>query len=255
MSASDNLQTQSLGRSLDVLEERLRGQLADLVKANRLFMIIGILLALVMGIYLHFITGELNKYVMDPGTMASFVRLNAQQRMPQVIEELERSLTANAPAMVQEARVKFIGELPRLRTEMEKRLVDMLAKEIMVALQGHLDKAVDGMIRDDKAKLEPLIISASSEEGLSNLTLEFEKLFQKGAGEMLRAKLDEDYNKELAKMVEYMRRLRTAKDLTPMEEYESRIVRDAVGAVANIVTETAKDPLGLKKKAEGEATR
>ena len=242
MAPEQDVKSPSTDAAVSSLAKRLQGLLHETRHANRVSLIGGVVLAIFIAAYMHFlIVGRLEVYIKDPATIATLIRVSAEQHVPQVMRELERSLKTNAPEMIAQARTQLMTALPETRKAIEKQAVETIVKEVRAVIQGNLDKVVDDMVRNQKGKLEPLIAKASSEDGVHKLTEEFTHLFEEGLGKPFRDRLEEGkYVQRLRHMAEYMRRLRTAKDLTPKEQVEREWVEHGVSTIAHLLHITVK---------------
>jgi len=251
MASEESAQTQDVQRAADGLASRLEGLVAEVQRSNRTTIIVGIILAVVIALYMHLlIVNRLEKYIKEPDTIAALIRTSAQQQIPELINELRTSLRSNAQQYVADGRKALMTQVPKFRKNLEKRVVNGAAKEMRAVLQGGLDKIVDDMIKNQKDKLDPLIAKAADDEGVSILTDEFEKLFEEGLGEPLKARLDKGkYVKRMKDMAAYLRRLRTAKDLRPKEEYEKELLTEAVATLARIMKKTVTGDKAVPAKA------
>jgi hypothetical protein len=245
--ASDQIsQTTDVDQASARLVKRLEGLLAATRRSNRVTLIVGVVLAVVIAGYMHLlIVSPIEEYVHQPSTIAVLVRQSAERQVPEVVRQLKTGLKKSAPEMVRDMRIKAVKALPGFRAEFEKQLVEAAAKEVRAVLQANLDKLVNDMLKDQKEKLDPIIAKATDDDGVRKLTEEFEKVFSDGLGKPLKDVLDKGkFTQNLKGMSDYLRRLRTAKDLTPKEAYEKTVVEDFMNTLAHIVHKTAKDPTG-----------
>jgi len=250
MSTDNSAPAGDLENAVASLEERIARQVAALRNGNRVFLIIGIVLAIAIFVWLSLVTNKLNSYLREPETLAHLFLDAAGDKLDPALNELKKNLADNRQKNVEAARKELMKQLPSQRVQLEKTLVKRLTREIVTVLQAHLDDIVKDMIKEDKDKLNPLIDKASSDQGQAELTKEFTELFAKGVGEPLKDELDKDYNKTLDDMLNYLRKLRTSRNLSPKEEYEKERITEFMIMLANLLSETAEDPLGMEKKPE-----
>ena len=231
-------QTSDLEQAAAKVEAAFRKQLADMRAANRTFLIAGIVLAAAIAAYLHVIAISLASYIEEPKTLAAFVRAGAEGQIPLMISELKTSLKHNAPGMVSDVRASLVSEVPALRAEAETRIAKRLVQETMGILKAQLNPLVKNAVTNDRKKLDPLINQAATQP--EALTKELESVFVAGLAKPIKEDLDKEHNKKLRDIRDYLRRLRTGKNLTMREEYEKDQIADFVGAFANLLEESVK---------------
>ena len=235
---------------LKEVQGELSRELARIVRGTRIMLVVGIVLAIVIAVYLHWILGELGSMIAEPDTMAIAVRRQVEQQIPEVVTELERSLSENAPNMVADARATLMRRLPELNREAQARLAVYIAEQVAAKLGAELDKMTEDIIRDNKKEIDALIDKSLEEGGAAKLKAEFEKLFADAIGESLDAALEET-NTRLARHRDHLHRLRTAEELNPWEKEEKELVMSWVILVAQALedaadlpgTEAAKTPM------------
>jgi len=226
---------------LSEAQDELSRELARILRGTRIMFVVGIVLAAVIAVYLHWILGELGSMIAEPDTMAIAVRQQVEKQIPEVMTELEKSLSENAPGMVADARATLIQRLPEINREGQARLSAYIAEQVAGKLGAELDKMIQDIIRDNKKEMDALIDKSLEEGGAAKLKAEFEKLFADAIGESLDAALEET-NARLTHHRDHLRHLRTAEKLTPWEEEEKELVTAWVILIANTLEETAARP-------------
>lgn len=246
--------TEGADSSAADLEKRLEKMLRSVRKANRTVLIVGIILALVIGLYLHVLLSEVNSYLGEPTQMAKVATGLLLARIPGVSESLEVTLKRDADKIVAQLRAKVVEGLPALRKELETRAVKVLARELTGLIQARLDNVMKDMLRNDKEKLQPLIAKAARKGGAQALTAEFVKVFDEGLGKPLREELEKRHNRDLRMMLAKLRRLRLGRNLSDDEKYEKRLVTDVVKGLADLMVEAGK-PKPAKKSPAAKKSR
>ncbi len=222
-------------------QDKLSRELAQIVRGTRITLFAGIVLAVVIAGYLHYILGMIAPMVAEPDTVAVLVRQQVEPQIPEVMAELEASLSENAPAMVADARATLMRRIPAISTAAQDRLAVYIAGEVAASVDDDLDRIVETVIRDSKKEIDAIVDKSLEKGGAAKLQAEFEKLFADAIGESLDVALAET-NTKLAGHREHLHHLRTAEKLNPWEEDEKELVTSWVILISKALEDAAEQP-------------
>jgi len=250
MAAEEVSRNAELEHSVAELEQRLGRQLAATVRATRILMVVGVVLAAAIAIYLHVTLGRLQEMIGDPDTMAVAMRQQAERQIGPVMQDLERTLRQNAPKIVANVREEVLRKLPQVREKAEKQLVDYLVTHLSATIDSRLDEVVHDVFEKNKDALTPLIDKAVDPEGKAKLAAEFERLFDEALGKSLDAELAKT-DESLKLIRDRLRYLRTAPRLSALEQEEKEILTGWVLLISKAMQEAAEKPLAPLKETAG----
>ena len=168
---------EELEKSVEQLETQMREQIARARSSTRAVRVIGIILiAIVFGI-LSWLYSELKPYA-EPKFAAETITGLASGQLEPALEKLEKDLTADAPARVEELGGILMAQLPEIRKSME-RIVNGRMDALADDLTNEVQKMAEQLAKDHtdvvkevfaaaKTKGNDAAIAKALEESLAN---------------------------------------------------------------------------------------
>ncbi|MBM4079789.1 MAG: hypothetical protein FJ278_08825 [Planctomycetes bacterium] len=226
--------------AVDALSAQLTQQIQTVRSRTHTLLVVGIIvLAIVVG-YLSWLTSQVRGTVGDPEGLAQLIKTEADNRLPDLLKELERSLKDQAPEVIKTLREALLRELPNVRKTLENQVGETL-DVLMDRLDAEFDPIIDKAIQDHKKDLQPLIAMATDETKAVKLQEKFADILEEQIG----FELDEvlaKFEKSMTAIEKRLDRLHTAKDLTPEEQLEKELIATVMIAIDEAIREAGGLP-------------
>lgn len=213
---------QEIEKSVETLESQMRAQIARTQSGARAILVIGIIIVAIIFIYMTWLTNRFSEYA-DPVELAGMVEAEVSGRIPEVMTNLETTLTKSAPDNVKYVLDDLLSKLPALRERAEEavlQLVDQFGDQ----LDQKVDEIVAEMLEAKKTELDPLIEAAATKGDV----VELEKAFRESLETMIGPKMDEvlrEYYAHMTALERHLDRLMLPDSkLTPEEKLQKELI-------------------------------
>lgn len=232
MAKEDTRLDPSLARTreeLDTLHAALEREIKRDRRGRYLFVVTVLLVTGVVFAYMWWLHSEV-KSTLTPRSVSEVVERYTRDLLPDLGDELKRSLKSAAPDVARELRTRFLNDvLPELRGLGEEQLLTMVGGAIEIA-EKQLAGTVGTVIREHKAEIRQHAESESA-VGPNPLAQELEKSLQQELkrrlsdepSEPLYAQLEKS-RAQLRTIDDKLRDLARKKDLTRVESLEKRLI-------------------------------
>lgn len=189
--------------------------------------ILSALAVVLLGGYTIYATNGFRR-AMEPKEAATIARGLVSQRLTEGGPQFADYVKREVPALLRQAPDYALKELPNIRTQVEERVntdVERYAKASAEQLGGEVDK----FLENNKESVGQLLKDGQDPAATAKINGELKAVFVRyldepaGGGESMKAKLDEAL-KMLRQVEGRMKRLATAKDLTPKEQNAKRAI-------------------------------
>ncbi len=229
---------QEMERSVETLESQVREQIARARAAATTVLVVGIIVVAVILIILFTYSGPM-KEAMEPGNIVDSVQGLAQDRIPELVTQVEGQLAEDAPQHVAAVRREMMNRLPQVRMQIEQA-ADQQIEKYSNELETRVESVIDDVIAMHKKELSDIIDAAVASDDPEPLRVAFRDSME----ELIGTKLDEvlpDYEKNI-RLVKYrVERLSQPEErLSPDEKFEKECVQRMLIYIDDFVTEEAK---------------
>ena len=215
------------GSGEGVAENYVHGELKKAKDSLLRTQIISALAVVLLGGYTLYVTSGFRR-AMEPKEAATIARGLVSQRLSEGGPQFADYVKREVPALLRQAPDYALKELPNIRTEVENRVstdIERYAKESSERLGGEVDK----FLENNKESVGQLIKDGQDPTATAKINSELKAVFVRyldepaGGGESMKAKLDAAL-KMLKQVESRMKRLASAKDLTPKEQNAKRAI-------------------------------
>ena len=165
---------------------------------------------------------------MEPKEAATIAQGLLAQKVDEGGTQIAEFVKAEVPKVIRQAPDYAMKQLPEFRQQLTSEVtteVERYAKESSEQLGGHVDK----FLEENKEAVSQLILDGGHYDATVQINRELKKLLVAQLeqptpdGESIKAKLDHSLD-TLNKVEARMKRLATAKDLTPAEKHAKRAI-------------------------------
>lgn len=127
----------------DKLEEQLNLESSTLRKSKKISIIVACILLPFVICYLSWIYVRV-KSLLQPGDVASMVRYQIQQQLPELKNNLASGLKSSAPQVADEFGKVVVKNIPEVRIKLEKKLEDII-KNVVFGYENEFQKILSNM--------------------------------------------------------------------------------------------------------------
>jgi len=150
---------------LDASQQKLNKLQAELSSSNRLTLIVGGVMLVVLAGYFAFGYREIKKLV-EPETLVPYGAQMLQEQIPEARHAIVQQVSTSAPVWAEQVSVRLRDELPGMRTKIEEYVLhhtDELLQQVSTISEDHIRKA----LKDNKDILDTHIRELADHEQLS----------------------------------------------------------------------------------------
>jgi hypothetical protein len=122
-------------------QEYLEGEIALAEKKNRMTIIVGALMLVIIGGYMTFIGSFVRNEVLNPKTAAQWVSYMTQQNLPVILVQTEATLKEQAPTAADQM-VGSLLQVPTLVGNEARKQIDFVVDEMLPQMETELDSTV-----------------------------------------------------------------------------------------------------------------
>jgi len=233
---------QEIEKSVDGLESQMRAQIARTQSGTRAVLVIGIIIIAIIFIYMTWLSAKV-KDLTDPSDLAMMIEVKISEEIPEVLDELEKSLTGSASSNVEYILDDLLERLPLLREQAEEavgKLVDQFAAD----LDQKVDDIVAEMLKMKKMELDPLIEAAAAKGETEALEAAFKESLEASIGDRMDEAL-RDYNAHMTAIERRLDRLMLPDAKLTSEE---RLEKEVIAAILIFIDDAVKEQLAPAPK-------
>ena len=147
--------------------EKLRAYLAtELTRARRgvtMTYTLGIVASLLLAGYMGWVLSFLNQNVLEPKSLAGLIGLQAQEKLPEIIDNTEAKLIDGADEFANTLSKRFVNTVPKIRQTGEQQ-IRRTYEELIPGLSAEFSDIVRTYIRENAVELEAFADDHSSAE-------------------------------------------------------------------------------------------
>ena len=212
--------------------EFLKQETEKLKKQERTTWIVGLILAAIIGIYMTYLSSQMNSIVYNPKILAKSAALYIDRRAPHFVSSLEKHLIEEAPA-ISDQLVQQSYPLIELATEASKQQYDILFGFIPT-FEVQVAEVTQAFMKEQRPLIQEAYKGKNLDKLVNRLTNKIIKHLESESEKQFQAKINGKNHKGLFKvslaqykeMIKYLRALsrRNPARLTPRERLERRVI-------------------------------
>lgn len=222
-------QTDALKKKAKDLKGILQKDVASLEKGAKSAIIVGVVLAIVVGLYFNWIRREVVK-ALEPEALAVFAHAKVTQTLPTIAADIENKLKELAPELADEAESKILKGIPIVRKQLETQCIRFI-DAVAVELNQKIALSVAGLIEEYGEEAKEILPQLTDEmiveelvKGLrADLLAGADHLMMERTGESIDVKLEQSLVL-LNKIGSELKRLQQAEQLSHRELLEKQVV-------------------------------
>ncbi len=203
---------------LNSIEQKIDAQIARAKRHQMVTIVIGVILVIVVLGYTSYISGLLRD-VLTPESTAEIASQSIIDRLPEVLDEVEKNVESEAPKLVDDLITQLINEqIPSFREAGEERIKSESSEQIR-NMTAFLIAQIDTVIDENEERVNQMAELLETTEGKEQFQQEMYNLMKESLNDsQIQVELD-SYGIALAEIESNLVRLTAdTKDLTKEEQ-------------------------------------